>query len=335
MDGMNTSVLAGWYTFSNLGPLATTYTPDSRCTASEQMIVGYINPTGGNIYPEFNVQCTTSLSYYANCMPTTTEASTSTPPAFTGSTEEEYEEYLESIPEWTGYGLYYSPGLACPSGWETVGKVARDAEGTLTSSGILSPITPTTVERYTTGIDMYYYGWEDEASVMKSILEPRQTMAVCCPSGMTADTNDACYSVVENYTPTYGCQVWTGENYQYGETTITYLDRTDSVSRTTVVDDFPTSTIYDISTYTTHFDRADRTRYSAMVYAPLITLLHHESDLQGATAAASSDNRTETETPSNSAERLSVTLSVWGSIVPMVGIWTVAAVLGAAMVLPW
>ncbi len=180
MNGMNASVLAGWYTFSNLGPITTTFTPAPRCTAPDRIAVGYVNPTGGNLVPKFAAQCTSEFNYYSNCMPTTTPASTTTSPAVTGMTVDEVEEYLSTLIDWTGYGVYYSPGLDCPSGWETIGMAARDASSTLTSSGILSPATTTTVTRYTTG-NMYYYGYEDPASVMKDILEPQQTMALCCP----------------------------------------------------------------------------------------------------------------------------------------------------------
>lgn len=37
----------------------------------------------------------------------------------------------------TGYTLgYYSPGLACPSGWDTVGVATKTGGGSITSSGV-------------------------------------------------------------------------------------------------------------------------------------------------------------------------------------------------------
>ncbi|KAL4861714.1 hypothetical protein BDV12DRAFT_207801 [Aspergillus spectabilis] len=337
--GMNVSVLAGWYTFSNLGPLTTTYTPSPQCSASDKMYIGNINTIGGgNVYLQWAVQCTTELDYYSECMPTTTEKSTTTPPEFTGTSYEEFSAWEESQITWDGYGHYYSPGLECPSGWETVGMIGRNAGDSVTSSGILSPATTTTVTRYTTGSDMYYYKYEDKASVMKSFLEPEHTMAVCCPSGMTADTFDACYSVIKTYTPTYGCQVYTGYNYDYGEMTTTYSDPIDKTI-STVTYDTPTATRTTIETDTTRLNRDEQTYYSGMMYAPAITLLYHESDLQGATAAAAAadsddGNITETETPSNAAGRLGASVSVWDGIGSVVGIWIVAAALGAAIVLP-
>ncbi|KAL2787118.1 hypothetical protein BJX66DRAFT_311609 [Aspergillus keveii] len=342
LHGMNVSVLAGWYTFSNLGPLTTTYTPSPQCTASDQMYIGYVNPTGGNVVPNFSAQCTTEITYYSECMPTTTSASTTAPPEFTGTGWEEYEEWESSQISWEGYGEYYSPGLECPSGWATVGMIGRNAGDKVTSSGILSPATTTTVTTYTTGIDMYYYDYEDKASVMKSFLEPEQTMAICCPSGMTADNHDACYSIVKDYKPTYGCEVYTEESYDFVEATTTYRDPIDNTIAT-VTYDSPTATHTIVETNTYHIDQDEQTMYSGLMYAPAITLLYHESDLQGAagTAAAaansndSGSNVTESEaTPSNAAGRVGLSVSAWDGVRSVIGIWIVAAAMGAAVVLP-
>ncbi|KAL2810357.1 hypothetical protein BJX63DRAFT_402419 [Aspergillus granulosus] len=342
MNGINASVNAGWYTFTNLGPLTTTYTPEARCTASSQMYLGYLNtmPTyGGNIYLAWNVQCTSQPNYYDGCVPTSTERSTTTPPAFTGTSIEEYEEYIDAQIDWTGSGVYYSPGLYCPKGWTTIGMIGRDAGDKTTSSGILSPLVSTTQTEnpMTSG----YYDYEDPASVMKSILKPQQTMALCCPSGMTADTLGGCYSFVEDYTPTYGCIAYTDYEYEYGSTTATYFDFVNSVTITTLVET-PTETTSHVSTDATRLD-PDQTEFSGLVYAPVITLLYHEEDLVGAmgtvvanSESVSEDNEDgESETPSNAAGRLGASQSVWEGLGSLVGIWICAAALGAAMVFPW
>lgn len=174
---MNTSVSAGWYTFANLGPLTTTFTPAPSCTASNRIVLGYLNP---DVYIEFATQCTSSFNYVTDCIPTTTTETTVPPtPTFTATS---YEDYVENRIDWAGFGAYYSPGLYCPSGWTTVGMAARDASSSLTSSGVLVPTETTTTTKYSTD-DFYYYMFDHEypASVLKSMLEPRQTMALCCP----------------------------------------------------------------------------------------------------------------------------------------------------------
>ncbi|KAL4961597.1 uncharacterized protein BDV14DRAFT_180169 [Aspergillus stella-maris] len=339
VHGFNASVNAGWYTFSNLGPLTTTYTPDPKCTASSQMFLGYLNdmPTyGGNVYPEWNIQCTTAVNYYDGCVPTSTKPVTTTPPAFTGTSEEEYEDYISAQIDWRGYDAYYSPGLYCPAGWTTIGLIGRDEGDTTTSSGILSPLVSTTQTE--NPMTKGYYDYEDPASVVKSVIEPKQTMALCCPSGMKADTGGVCYSFVEDYTPTTGCLRHTGYNYEYGEVTVT---RTEDGSTTTKVVTTPTETISKIELDTTSL-KPDQDRLTGMFFVPVVTLIYHETDLNGAAATAAagsngteSENESEGETPSNAAGRLGASAAGWKGFGSILGIWGCAAVIGAAMVLPW
>jgi hypothetical protein len=159
---------------------------------------------------------------------------------------------------------------------------------------------------------------------------------------MTADNHDACYSIVKDYKPTYGCQVYTEESYDSVEATTTYRDPIDNTIAT-VTYDSPTATHTIVETNTYHIDQDEQTIYSGLMYAPAITLLYHESDLQGAagTAAAaansndSGSNVTESEaTPSNAAGRVGLSVSAWDGVRSVIGIWIVAAAMGAAVVLP-
>jgi hypothetical protein len=128
------------FVFSNYGPLTTTFTQPPKCTSTIDLI-GSVDPTDGSIYAQYNATCTYDSPgpYYEGCWPATTPTVTLTAPAFTGITEEDFEGYLESrIQCETPYGAYFSPGLYCPSGWETIGMAARDASSALTSSGGLT-----------------------------------------------------------------------------------------------------------------------------------------------------------------------------------------------------
>ncbi|KAL4882155.1 hypothetical protein BJY04DRAFT_217476 [Aspergillus karnatakaensis] len=345
MNGFNASVNAGWYTFTNLGPLTTTYTPEARCTASSEMYLGALNtmPTyGGNVYVNWKVQCTNPGNYYTGCVPTSTELSTAAPPEITDLSIEEFEEYLDNQIDWRGNEKYYSPGLYCPKGWTTIGMIGRDAGDKTTSSGVLSPLVSTTQTENpkTKG----YYDYEDPASVVKSVLKPQQTMALCCPSGMTADTGGACYSFVESYTPTYGCLAWTEYEYEYVSATATYIDFVDRTTGTSLYDS-PTASAPSVSISSTRLD-PEQTELSALMYAPVITLLYHEEDLIGATGTAAANSKSvggdgdnedgkSEETPSNAAGRLGARQSAWDDLGTVAGIWVCAAALGAAMVLPW
>ncbi|RDW63067.1 uncharacterized protein DSM5745_10178 [Aspergillus mulundensis] len=360
MVGMNISVSAGLYTFSNLGPVTTTFTPPPACTASNQLALGSLDTRTG-IYVYLSSQCTATVDF-EDCTPTTTSEPTTTgEPVYGGGTD--WIEY-------DGYGVYYSPGLYCPKGWKTIGMAARDASSVLTSSGFLVPTTTSTSTStstrtatptpysdydydydYDEDYDYDSYTTQDPASVLMSALEPKQTMALCCPEHMTADHDGACYSIAETYTPTTGCEISTTYDYEYGRTvstyTRTYTYSDDEGSETDVITNvgtfkMPTATATHVRTVTTTFDPEDRGYYTGMYYAPIITILHHESDLDKAaeeteSAEAEAEAAAEaSESPSNAAGRLGGnSRSAWEGVGAVMGIWAVAGVLGGVLVLPW
>ncbi|KAL4862726.1 hypothetical protein BDV12DRAFT_39075 [Aspergillus spectabilis] len=352
MNGLNASVSAGWYTFSNLGPLTTTFTPAPTCTSSDQMAIGIITTAANNEYLslDWQVQCSSSIDSEKECMPATTPAPTTTaPPSFDDMTNEELEEYYDSKVYYLGQGSYYSPGVYCPEGWETIGMAGRDASSVLTSSGFLAttPTATTTSTRtrhrtstpdaygyYDEDYDYYnepYADYTNAAFVLKDVLEPQQTMALCCPSGMTADSIGYCYSIVPDYKPTYGCQAYPDYSYEFGSATETFTSRGVVVTDTYLT---PTATHSIVEIDATAFDSYE-TEYKGIMYAPVITLLHHESDVTSA-AAASASSAAAGETPTNAAARLpKASSSSWEGIGAVLGIWIGTMALGAGMVLPW
>lgn len=144
----NASVYGGWYSFSNYGPVTTTFTPAPSCTATDRLELGLV--VGDYTQVQYSVSCSTTGDW--DCVPpgTTTSAAS-------------YDESL-----WVGTAGYYSPGLHCPSGWATVGMAARH-DSSLSTSGFLTTSTK----------KIPYF--EEPASLLASILEPSQTMALCCP----------------------------------------------------------------------------------------------------------------------------------------------------------
>ncbi|KAL3473282.1 hypothetical protein BJX99DRAFT_261470 [Aspergillus californicus] len=357
MNGLNASVSAGWYTFTNLGPLTTTFTPAPTCTSSDQMAIGIITTAANNeyMYLDWQVQCSSSIDSEKECMPTTTPAPTTTAPSFDDMTSEELDEYYDLLVYYRGSGSYYSPGVYCPEGWETIGMAGRDASSVVTSSGFLAT-TPTTTTRTRTrtpyrtstpGSFGYYdedydYDYDDyqpyadytnAGFVLKDILEPQQTMALCCPSGMTADSIGYCYSIVSDYKPTYGCQAYPDYAYEFGSATETFTSRGVVVTDTYAT---ATATHFTVEVDATAFD-SDETEYKGIMYAPVITLLHHESDVMSAAAASASSasSAAASETPTNAAGKLAYPSSSWEGVGAVLGIWVGTMALGVAMVLPW
>ncbi|KAL4955763.1 hypothetical protein BDW69DRAFT_160001 [Aspergillus filifer] len=352
----------GWYTFTNLGPLTTTYTPAPSCTGSEAIGIGTLE-ADSFLWLEFQAQCTNPVDPFTDCVPKTTEAPK---PTSTGLSDDfsDYDEY----PYYAWGGDYYSPGVYCPSGWETIAMAGRDDNGKLTSSGNLGPTPTTTTTTSTktrilitgtpTGLDLddyedYYDYYEDydydydydttytsPISLLMTALEPSQTMALCCPSGYTTDNYGYCYSAVKDFNPSYGCTIMTDYDYDYTEVPTTYtknFGESYAIVRTTSYQS-ATATITELRTYTTTIDATDRTFYTGYMYAPAITIVHHASDVVAAQdaeeSAASAKNGTD-DTPTNAAGRLAVKDSVWSGLGSVVGIWGAAVVVGAAMVLPW
>lgn len=177
MTGLNASVSAGWYTFSNLGPITTTFTPAPSCTSGYTGI-GYLNYHGDYLNLEYGLE-PTPWPKFDGCTPSPSPTATASTTIHHLS-EEQISAFAAQYVDWVGYGYYHSPGLHCPSGWETIGLVARDASSSLTSSGLYVAATTTNTDTK----DPYnYYRLDNEypASVLKGILEPKETMVACCP----------------------------------------------------------------------------------------------------------------------------------------------------------
>ncbi|KAK5807467.1 hypothetical protein VI817_001725 [Penicillium citrinum] len=146
------------YTFQNNGPLTTTYIPPPRCTDPSRLTLAYragFREEEEHLPPRgfYNVDC--AMTEYLDCMPT----STTTPMTMA-------EE--QSVP----IGVYYSPGIHCPSGWETIAQAARDGDNVPTTSGAMSLNAPESMS-----FPYHYY----TAALMASSLKPSETIAVCCP----------------------------------------------------------------------------------------------------------------------------------------------------------
>ncbi|KAL4861452.1 hypothetical protein BDV12DRAFT_208009 [Aspergillus spectabilis] len=286
MNGMNASVSGNWYTFSNLGPLTTTFTPAPTCTSSDQIALGYITSAANYdyLYLDWQIQCSSSIDSEKECMPATTPAPTTTSPPFESISYDELEEYYDS-------SVLTSSGVL----------VTTTTSTTTSTSTKTRHSTPGAYGYYTSDDDEYYEdiwpGYTNAAFVLKDVLEPKQTMALCCPSGMTADSIGYCCSIVPDYKRTYGCQAYVCHNYEYGSATATYTSRS-----VVVTEIYPSATATEATMMTdaTAFD-SDETLYKGMLYAPVITILHRKSDLEAAAAAASASA---SETPSNAAGRL-------------------------------
>ena len=69
--------------------------------------------------------------------------------------------------------MYFSPGIACPTGWKTVGVLAHTESGKFSASGVLAEGPPPS------DLENARKVWRTDA--WKSLLDESETLAYCCP----------------------------------------------------------------------------------------------------------------------------------------------------------
>ncbi|KAJ5988346.1 hypothetical protein N7481_003556 [Penicillium waksmanii] len=167
------------YTFTNWGQLTTTFTAPASCTTATGNYMIGLNTTAPVM--EYAIQCSTLG--YGDCIPSGTVSH------FTTINDNPKAVYNEA---------YFSPGLYCPSGWTTKGIAIRDADKSLSSSGVLSSGTRVSMPTFIPQ-------WQNPATLLMDLLDPSETLVMCCPDSMTADLAVGCYSTVSDYKITEGC----------------------------------------------------------------------------------------------------------------------------------
>lgn len=146
---------ASW-TFHNYGPLTTTFTPAPTCSGTSHINLGTIDD--GFPYIVHSVQCETTT--WPDCEP----PSTITPMPTAAPSDADDDPWTSSV------GHYYSPGLYCPSGWETVGLAGRDGDKSYTTSGVMSY-----------GTSHWFPDFDYLPTLLAKSLRPSETVAMCCP----------------------------------------------------------------------------------------------------------------------------------------------------------
>lgn len=156
---MPSTTITDGLTFSNWGPLTTTFTAPTSCATAtgNYMIV----PNSQDPVFLYSVQCSTDGFF--GCTPTGTAS---------------VQQTFDNNPSVANHVPYYSPGLYCPSGWATVGAAARDADNSLSSSGVLrfGTMTDSAVS-----MPQMFAQFENPTSLLVDLLSPSETLVMCCP----------------------------------------------------------------------------------------------------------------------------------------------------------
>ncbi|KAM0243081.1 hypothetical protein ACHAP5_006962 [Fusarium lateritium] len=167
---MATSTQYFGYDFYNLGPLTTTFTAPSSCATVNTDHVKFFNTSAALMYHTGRANCDHWTE--GDCSPSGSVIDSIVADIRRGTTTP-----ANSL-------FYYSPGIACPSGWDTVGLMAK-SNGTLSVSGFLTE-TLKDYELYST-----YYPTSPPnqprhiqyTEVWGGILKSSETIAFCGPTG--------------------------------------------------------------------------------------------------------------------------------------------------------
>lgn len=142
-------------TFSNLGPLTTTFTAPSSCsTIAGFTAVAYKRAVTDFLY---DTSCVVNYDDW-DCYP---EGSAPSPTVTIVNPAEAFQY------------SYFSPGIYCPSGWKTVGVASRDGDQAVTSAGAFA--NDTVIPTYIAGV------FPNPANVLMQALDPSETAVLCCP----------------------------------------------------------------------------------------------------------------------------------------------------------
>ncbi|KAJ5727203.1 hypothetical protein N7493_005023 [Penicillium malachiteum] len=249
-------------TFSNLGPLTTTFTAPSSCSTMGETGVAYRSLPNAMLW---NIDCSINPKDPApswDCYP---EGTAPSPTATLANPD----EILQAS--------YFSPGLFCPSGWKTVGEAVRDGSS-ISSNGAFS--------YYTTPLpSVVQEAFPDPMNVLMEALADGETAALCCPSYMTGATNIGCYSTLPSYTVSEGC-AWKIPFTDFALASETYTF--DGVPVSGLVESLvATSPMTQILSES--IPATEATSYIGITVEPMVILVHKEQDLKDSTATATSN----------------------------------------------
>ncbi|KAF5675529.1 hypothetical protein FHETE_2526 [Fusarium heterosporum] len=240
------------YSVHNLGPLTTTFTAPSSCATGTDHVI-YANVSSNAV---FYGAPTCDFASFADCIP---------------SGKSWDSVYRQTTTFVQGQFLYYSPGIACPSGWKTAGALARGESGSVSASGVLS------YSASNAGGNTYARALHP-SEVWLEVLEPSETLVYCCPSNYTADAYANCVSTLgprSSFTYSEMCLT-------YAPIEITQIATLDGTTLTqdliSIVSGSGTAETFLTDAYLTGSAMSD---IVVATYMPAVPLVYKQSDLEG------------------------------------------------------
>ncbi|KAG8160443.1 hypothetical protein KVR01_009979 [Diaporthe batatas] len=271
---MHSTLVSGW-TLTNLGPLTTTYTAPPSCSTEYSSI-----RIGGTHVDEQNI---TQVYYVGDVcdQPPVPSIGSCLP---SGAKLDEHYSTIDfrQVPLNTTCA-YYSPGLMCPSGWETVGGATKAEGGSITSSG------PGFARPSGDGGDVSDLKYVNNvgSNVILAAMDDGDEAILCCPSAFTVDPYGQCTSVIQTYSvPGDYCRRYLGEGLS-GE----WVNTTLSIWGTTVTGSSPSITgTGTVSIVTQTIDDDEISEYVGFSVEPMLYLVYAATDTAGVTSSATSSS---------------------------------------------
>ncbi|KAH7253620.1 uncharacterized protein BKA55DRAFT_689118 [Fusarium redolens] len=165
---MPTSTEFFGFTAHNLGPLTTTFSASSACaTGTDHHVI--VNASSADWiwgYP------TCGFQDYGSCIPS-------------GKSYDSLRSLTTPLNR--AWYHYYSPEIACPSGWTTAGTMIKEGESSLSVSGVFT----SRIQASTTGAVQL-----EPADFWGEIMNVSETIAYCCPSDYQANPVGQCFSTL-------------------------------------------------------------------------------------------------------------------------------------------
>ncbi|KAK8016661.1 hypothetical protein PG993_014850 [Apiospora rasikravindrae] len=269
------------YTALNYGPLTTTFTADPSCaTATEGRVVFRSDDLKYQIGPVGDCVTTTPTPYYFGCFP---------------SASKDYSVFNSDVPVGVGVASYFSPGVACPSGWTTAGTMARatgaagkpdawNGTGSL-NEDIWKPDYDDSLGRDIPLLEVY-----------RQIMAPDETLALCCPSGYKNDEHGRrCFSSIAPLTSEKDWKVdvcYGGTYYWPSYETITTVISSTVTTRfdSIVTSPEPSETIvpYAATPLASAYKPSEIAEMVVVTVVAAVPLIHKASDVVQPNAAAAS-----------------------------------------------
>ncbi|KAK7914155.1 hypothetical protein PG985_011858 [Apiospora marii] len=272
------------YAAVNYGPLTTTFTADRSCATPTDNLW---------IYDEANSR-KPMIANVADCA-TATSTATNTACYPNDSKVHSLWSEIPHLENGIGVASYFSPGVACPSGWTTVGTMARatPAPGPAGEPVAWNSTGSMAGDIFEVANQPNYFGLPPLLEIYRQIMAPEETLAFCCPSGYQNKRDGNCFSSV---TPLTALKGWNGDLCWGGTYHDYHAEPVTTVMSSSITTQFwsPVTSVEPRTTFTSH-----GTVPMTKVYQPsqidnmvvvkvvgVIPLIHRASDLPNAAAAS-------------------------------------------------